>query len=53
MKKLITFILALIGVYALCSLIIWNINIEFWPWWMRAIFVFWGLIILSKSISSK
>jgi hypothetical protein len=29
MTKLITFILALIGVYALCSLIIWNINIEF------------------------
>jgi hypothetical protein len=53
MKKIIASILVLIGVYALCSLIIWNINIEFWPWWMRAIFVFWSLLALIKSTSSK
>jgi len=53
MKKLMLFVLSSIGIYGICSFIVWDQNIVSWPWWMRAIFVFWSLIVLGKFVDSK
>lgn len=53
MKKLMLFVLSSIGIYGICSFIVWDQNIVSWPWWMRGVYVCWILMVLLKVMEDK
>ena len=51
--SLVVFLMISTVIYTLCSLIMWDINIGVWPWYMRGIFVVCELVLLGKIIDEN